>query len=404
MIATFVAGVSLTSVLNYKVTVKAPATIRPAGELRLVQTAIAGTVQHIEVEDNQSVKERQVIAYLDDSRLLTTKRQLQGDMQQGELQLTQLTTQIRVLDNQIIDQSMLSDRTIKAAQESLRSNVRTYQEQQATTQADLEEASAALDLAKEELTRYRQLANTGAIARLQLKEKEAAFKVSSAKLKRAEAALNPTNAAVAIAKQQIAQEQAKGEVALATLKQQRQQLLQSRIELQNRLNRTQKELQQVEDDLSHSVIRAPTDGTILQLHLRNRKQVVQPGEAIAYIAPIKTSLIIKALVASQDIDKVKSGQKVQMQVAACPYPDYGTLKGTVLTVAPDAMPQNNADANTPTRSTFYEVTIQPQTRFVGDQEHQCRLQFGMEGKADIISREETVLKFLLRKAKLITNV
>jgi len=33
----------------------------------------------------------------------------------------------------------------------------------------------------------------------------------------------------------------------------------------------------------------------------------------------------------------------------------------------------------------YEVIIQPQTRFVGNEDRQCRLQSGMEGRADIIS-------------------
>jgi multidrug efflux pump subunit AcrA (membrane-fusion protein) len=32
------------------------------------------------------------------------------------------------------------------------------------------------------------------------------------------------------------------------------------------------------------------------------------------------------------------------------------------------------------------------------------MQAGMEGRADIITKEETVLKFLLRKAKLMADV
>ena len=46
--------------------------------------------------------------------------------------------------------------------------------------------------------------------------------------------------------------------------------------------------------------------------------------------------------------------------------------------------------------TFYEVTIKPDSLSLGKDNHQCTLQLGMEGRADIITREETVLKFLLR--------
>jgi len=54
----------------------------------------------------------------------------------------------------------------------------------------VEEASAALELAREEMNRYQQLANTGAIAELQVKEKEQAFIAAQARLKGAEATLS----------------------------------------------------------------------------------------------------------------------------------------------------------------------------------------------------------------------
>jgi multidrug efflux pump subunit AcrA (membrane-fusion protein) len=146
----------------------------------------------------------------------------------------------------------------------------------------------------------------------------------------------------------------------------------------------------------------------LQLKLRNPGQVVQPSEAIAQIAPVDAPMQIKAQVPARDIDKVQAGQKVQMQVSACPYPDYGTLNGTVTTVAPDALPtvRNIAPTSTaPTpQITAYEVTIEPQTLYVGRGDRQCHLKPGMEGRADIISRRETVMQFILRKARLITDI
>ena len=54
--------------------------------------------------------------------------------------------------------------------------------------------------------------------------------------------------------------------------------------------------------------------------------------------------------------------------------------------------------------TFYEVTIEPEYLSLGKDNNQCTLQLGMEGRADIITREETVLKFLLRKARLLTDL
>jgi multidrug efflux pump subunit AcrA (membrane-fusion protein) len=94
-----------------------------------------------------------------------------------------------------------------------------------------------------------------------------------------------------------------------------------------------------------------------------------------------------------------------MQVSACPYPDYGTLKGTVKTIAPDALPvTSNNPQTTVTKATAYQVIVEPQTPYVGRGDRQCLLKAGMEGKADIISRQETVLRFILRKARLIADL
>lgn len=410
--ATILVGAAVVSaaVLKYNVAVKVPATIRPVGDLRLVQAAIEGTIEQIVVTNNQAVQAGEPIAYLDDSRLNTTKSQLQSDLQQQQLQLNQVTTQINALDAQILAESNLRQRTVQAEQAELDNQQRIYQEQQVITGAEFQEASASLRLAQDELTRYQQLAETGAIAALLIKEKETAVEVAITRVDRARAALNPTDATIAKTKQQIAQAQAQGEATLATLRQQRGQLLQNQAELQNQLDRTQKELQQVERDFSQRIIRAPIAGTILQLNLRNSKQVVQPGEAVAYIAPDNAPLLIKARVSAQDIDKVRAGQQVQMQVSACPYPDYGTLKGSVEAVAPDALPTPNSGVTTiqataqTAADTTYEVTILPQTSYVGKGDRSCHLQAGMEGKADIISRRETVLQFILRKARLLSNL
>ncbi|WP_306558086.1 HlyD family efflux transporter periplasmic adaptor subunit [Nostoc sp. 'Peltigera malacea cyanobiont' DB3992] len=162
------------------------------------------------------------------------------------------------------------------------------------------------------------------------------------------------------------------------------------------------------------MITATADGIVSKLNLRNSGQTVPAGQEIAQIVPSNVPLEVKAVVALQDKNKLKQGQTVQMRVSACPYPDYGTLKGKVKTISPDAIaPQANATttgSTTPTSEkiagvdAFYGVTIQPESLSLGKDNHQCALQLGMEGKVDIISREETVLQFFLRKARLIADL
>ncbi|WP_353931275.1 HlyD family efflux transporter periplasmic adaptor subunit [Okeanomitos corallinicola TIOX110] len=459
MMTIFVVGVGLTNVLTYKVTVKVPANIRPVGELKLVESSISGQVQKILVKANQVINQDDAIAYIDNSRLQTQKQQLENIIQQSKLQLLQVDAQIEEINNQIQAQTNLNNRIVVAAQAEFMGTQRNFEDQQIKANAEMklaqvelkftrlqlerlqkekllsatiEEAQAALNLARLQRDRLQAIANSGAISQSILEEKEQAVKSAQAKLEqtknnaknlweekeqalkiaqtnleKAKTAINPHDSAVIMAAERIKQEQARGEASLAALKKELQTLLQQKLEIQKQLTRTDQDLQQTKTDLNKSIIRAPITGTLLQLKLRNPGQVVQPSEAIAQIAPLNAPLQIKAYIPAQDINKVAKNQKVQMRVSACPYPDYGTLKGIVTNVAPDALPiiQNQLNNNTNSSQTIgYEITIEPETLYLSRGESRCHLQSGMQGLAEVISRQETVMQFILRKARLITDL
>jgi multidrug efflux pump subunit AcrA (membrane-fusion protein) len=329
-------AIGISAIARYNVAVKANAVVRPAGELRVVQAEMEGSIKQLVVKENQTIRKGEAIAYLEDSKLQTQKSQLHSNIQQNQLQLTQLEAQIRFIDRQLLAESDLMTRSITAAEAETRRNQRDYQERQMTVQADVQEAEVALDLVRDEWSRYQHLAAVGAISQQQAKAKEAAVHTAQVRLERAKATLNPSQAAVTIAQTGIAQQRARGQATAASLRREQEGLAQRQAELQAQVLRDQKEFLQIERDLQKTVIRATTDGTIFQLNLLNPNQVVRPGETIAQLAPVHTPLVVKAKVANQDIDNVVIGQIAQLRIEACPYSDYGTLKGTVLTVAPDA--------------------------------------------------------------------
>lgn len=405
------AALTLAAVTKYNVTVRTAATVRPTGELRIVQAATEGTVKSIAVKENTVVKQGDEIATIDNSRLQTQKSQLQGKIRQSQMQLVQIAAQISNLDSQRLAESSLMNGTIASAQADLSLNQRDYKNKQVTTEADLQQAQAALELARAEMRQYQQLASSGAIAQLQIKEKEEAFKAALAKVQSARATINPSSAQVAIATARIAQERARGESTLAVLNKEREKLQSAQAEIENQLRHDVKELQQIGIELSKTFILAPDSGTILKLDLRNPGQVLKPGESIAQIAPSNAQMVVKARVIAQDIGKVRlckqeqvldcSEGKAQLRVSAYPYPDYGTLQGAVRAISPDAItPQSSSSG---AAAPYYEVTIQPEKFYLVKGDLQYPLQSGMQITADIISREETVLTFILRKARLLTD-
>lgn len=418
--------IALAAFTPYRVTVQTQAKVRPTGELRIVEAKTEGTVIKIDVKENQQVKKGELLATIDNSRLETQKRQLESNIQQSSLQLKQIQAQINAHDNRLLAETDRHNRLIASARAELSRRRREYQDREVTTateveesQANLKAAQASLSAAKSRLKRYQAAAQVGALSQDQLDEvqitvdeQEQAVKANQAIVKRTQTALNPINAEVAIALENIAQEKASGQATLANLRQEKEALIQQKIEIQEQRSRDIQELQQIEKDLNQTAIKATTDGILFQLNLRNSGQTVTLGQEIAQIVPISNSLVIKALVPAQEIDKVEINQQVQMKVSACPYPDYGTLKGMVSKIAPDSIaPQDNSASSNNSKISsqnleagFYQVTIKPESLALGKGKKQCTIQLGMEGKANIIAQEETVLKFLLRKARLFTDL
>lgn len=390
------------------------------GQLQLQLAQIAAQIRALDTQKLAEIDRKNRTVTSAEAELIRRQRDYQDKQQNSTAEVGEAEANLRLAQKEL--QKARAD--FKSSEANLRSN------------------QAALIAAISKWNRYKPLEETGALAQDQLDEAELAVKqqeqavaaqkgaieaqkqtierqqqaieVAKARLERAKTALNPSSAEIAIASERIAQEKATGESTIAALNREREALIQQQIEIGKQLERDRKELQQIETEIAKTVIRATADGTILKLELRNSGQVVNATEAIAQIAPKKAPAVIIARVAARDIGKVQICQqksvagcqqgKVKLRISAYPYPDYGTLKAAVRAIAPDATTANSQAANTSTETAHYQVTIEPENTYLVKDNIQYPLQPGMEVTADIVSKEETVLTFILRKARLITDL
>ena len=418
---TIVAILPLSSILKYKTKVKASATIRPAGEARLVQAKTEGQISEIKFKPGDLVERGEAIATIDRFQVQTRKNQLEKAISQQKLQLAQLDSQMSTIERQIVADTARNNSEIQAAKAELDGNRRRYEEsnieadsQVKEAQAQLNAAEATLSASENKLTRYSSAAAEGALSKEQLAEAELEVKqqrqeieAAKARLESATAALNPSNSEVTMAQERIQQAEKSGLASIASLNREKEAVLQQRLEVEKQMAQDEEELRQMVQELKQSEIVATATGIISQLELRNPGQSVQMGQEIAQIIPQDGTLEIKTVVSPQDIEKLEPEQKVQVRVSACPYPDYGVLNAKVSQIAQDVRQsdsQQQAGDRNQANAAFYEVFAVPEASTFGSEEHQCALKPGMEGSAEMITREETVLQFILRKARLITNV
>jgi multidrug resistance efflux pump len=288
-----------------------------------VQSAIEGTVKKISVKENQLVKKGDVLIILDDIQLQNQKNQLTGNIQQSQLQIRQLNAQIAALNRQIATETERNQRIVASAISEVQRTKRDYQDRKVAVSSEWQEAQANIKIAENELLqvkselqsiqanlesveaglkaaivkrlRYEDIAKSGSISQNQLEEvqlaatqqaqivesqkaklasqkqviqqKQQALTSAIARSKKAASSLNPSNAVIFISEEKVATERANGKTNLARLQQEKESLIQGKIEIQNQINNTEKELQQLLTQIQKTVIRASATGTLSLIHI-----------------------------------------------------------------------------------------------------------------------------------------
>lgn len=324
LVGTFGMTVVLTGLIRYSPTVKASAQAQPAGSIQLVSATTSGRVKRVIVQENQSVKQGDILAYLDQSDLRTQKLSLAEQVDQLQQEMAQTDQSISTLDQQIV--TTLRLKTSRRLRKTLQ---------------NLSIESAVVELTKS----------------------------------------SPDMA------QKFAQE--------------RRTLLKQRWMVQKQLKAAQKKLEQLQSFLSDSAITTPLSGTIVELNLPNPGEMVASDRIVAQIVPTEVPLVFIAWVGATDISKVEVNQSVHLQIAAYPFPDYGMIKARVKKVSLSGVTPQVPDRQT--SEAYYEVLIQPEHSYLVKGNRRYTIYSGMEGTANILVAQETLLSWIVRKSRLMTN-
>jgi hemolysin D len=97
-------------------------------------------------------------------------------------------------------------------------------------------------------------------------------------------------------------------------------------------------------------LRAPVSGLVQKVDVTTVGQVVTPAQSLVTIVPDGTPLIVEATVSNEDIGYLKVGQPVEVKVDTFPFQRYGSLRGTLISISPDAEDKNAASRDTDTRA------------------------------------------------------
>jgi HlyD family secretion protein/epimerase transport system membrane fusion protein len=152
---------------------------------------------------------------------------------------------------------------------------------------------------------------------------------------------------------------------------------------------TEEALRKAESKVARSEIRAPQEGTILNLRAFTPGQVVAPGGALLDIVPSKDELVIEARVQPLDIDVVHRGLKASVRFVAFKQRTTPTLDGEVTRVSADAFTDEHSG-----QAFFTAIVKVDQSEL--KRLPQVKLYSGMPTEVAIITGNRTLLDYLIQ--------
>ncbi|GAB4540377.1 MAG: HlyD family secretion protein [Pleurocapsa sp.] len=296
------------------------------GNIYPVASRISGTVQTVEVEDNQQVKAGQPLVKLDSSDEQANIEQATAALATAEKQAAAAQENIALSEQSNIAQDTQTKGNITDAQAGIKAS-----------QAQLKQVEAELNKLKLDYQRYQTLYQEGAVTQQQFDDAKAAYNEALAQRQAAEQAITQARAKLTQAQsgaQQLAANQIQTKVNRSNY-----------AAAQARVTQAEASLKQARLQLSYTTLTAPVAGRVGNKTVQVGQQI-QPGTLLMAIVPDQTW--ITANFKETQLGKIQPGEKVQIKLDAFP---GKTFTGTVNSLSPASgsdfalLPPDNATGN-----------------------------------------------------------
>ena len=322
--------------------------IAAAGENQQIQHLEGGIIKTIHVKEGEQVDQQDALFTLDDTQTRSNMQRLQRQIVSLEARLTRLSAERDAADSMQYDQQLLDvadalrmqnvldeqrkefltrklrleseERILRQRISAQQDALAGYRAQKIALDEQIEVVSAEVDRKKELLD--KQLTNRSEYTQLLRSQADLIGRQGTITSEIARA-----NNQIIEAREQIERQRtATAEAAI-------QELNQVRVELADATER----LISARDILQRMVVRAPTDGLIVDITKNTTGSVVGPGEDLASILPTSSELLVAARLNLADIDAVRPGQSALLRFSALNMRRTPEVPGEVIFVSPDRL-------------------------------------------------------------------
>lgn len=367
----------------------------PSRQLQIVQNLEGGIVKEVLVKQGDRVTAGQVLLRLDQT-------QFEAQFLQGQEGYNALVAKITRLQGEVdgvaprfpakfmqnaggLVQSELALYSARQAELLANLNVaqaKLAQAQRLVAESDINATTARQNqsVAEQEVAMLRPLVEKGIEPQIEMLRAQG----------RAMQATGETNAAQ-VASQRARSQVAEAQAEIRSVTQQfRSKAFTDLAAAKAELAGSGRQLPALEDRVTRTDVRAPIAGTVSRVLINTIGGVVRPGEPLVEIVPRDDTLVVEARISPKDIAFITTGQRATVKLTAYNSAIYGSLKGRIEYISPDAIP----DEKSP--ETHYIIRVRTDTdRLETEAGQKLPISPGMVANVDVLGRPRSILSYLL---------
>lgn len=147
------------------------------------------------------------------------------------------------------------------------------------------------------------------------------------------------------------------------------------------------------DRSERAVVRAPEEGTIVDMQVHTLGSVASPGKVLMDLVPIEDSFVVESKVMPQDINDIYVGQLADIRFSAFDAQVTKVIEGEVINVSADRLIEQRDQVP------YYLARIQVTNKGRYDMTDDMKLKPGMPAEVMIQRGERTLFNYLLKPLK-----
>lgn len=180
------------------------------------------------------------------------------------------------------------------------------------------------------------------------------------------------------------------------------------VRVESELSQTRENTLAREDAFKKTVIRAPMDGIVKNVQQTTLGAVIQSGQSILEIVPVKDDMLVEAYVKPSEVAFLKVNQPAVVKLSAYDFNKYGGLDAVLDHISPDTLrdenkPRKPGSAPVDLEEGYYRILVRIIDQRLDRHGMHMSATPGMTATVEIKTGQKTVLEYLLRPLQSMTQ-